>query len=145
MRLRILPSIFASMSLVAGLALGAQDSRTVTEPRIPEACTTLDAAIAAPKGVIAEKDETALDTARIEKAMADCKPGEAVVLRAKGKRNVFLTGPLDTARRRDAGGGQEHGAGGLARSAALRSLTGRLRHCFQQRPRMQADDLRRSR
>ncbi len=94
MRLKCMPSIFAAIPLIAGLALSAQDSRTVTEPRIPEACTTLDAAIAAPKGVIAEKDEKALDTARIEKAMAECKPGEAVVLRAKGKRNVFLTGPL---------------------------------------------------
>src|ERR1039457_3659392 len=75
-------------------ASGAQDSRTVTEPRIPAACATLDAAIAAPNGVIAEKDERALDTARIESAMARCGEGQAVVLRAKGKKNVFLSGPL---------------------------------------------------
>jgi polygalacturonase len=94
MRLKVLLSSSVAMWLFAGLALSAQDSRTVTEPRIPEVCATLDAAIAAPKGVIAEKDEQLLDTERIERAMQDCKQGEAVVLRTKGRKNVFLTGPL---------------------------------------------------
>jgi len=94
MRLSVQLSWIAASVLFGGLALRAQDSRTVTEPRIPEACATLDAAIAAPRGVIAEQDEKALDTERIERAMADCKQGEAVVLRAKGEKDVFLTGPL---------------------------------------------------
>src|ERR1017187_8457219 len=86
--------VVAVLALLMVRASGAQDSRTVTEPRIPAACATLDAAIAAPNGVIAEKDERALDTARIESAMARCGEGQAVVLRAKGKKNVFLSGPL---------------------------------------------------
>ena len=94
MRLSVVPSWIAAIVLFAGFALNAQDSRTVTEPQIPAACATLDAAIAAPKGVIAEKDEKALDTERIERAMQDCRQGEAVVLRAKGKKTVFLAGPL---------------------------------------------------
>ena len=80
------------------LALFAQDTRQVTEPHIPAACVTLDAAIAAPNGVIAEKDEEALDTARIQSAMDRCAQGKAVVLRAKGTRDVFISGPLTCAR-----------------------------------------------
>ncbi len=77
------------------LAIHAQDTRQVTEPHIPTACATLDAAIAARHGVIADSDESKLDTARIQSAMDGCKAGGAVVLRAKGKKNVFLTGPLE--------------------------------------------------
>jgi polygalacturonase len=66
----------------------------VTEPRIPAACVTLDAAIAAPNGILSEADERKLDTARIQKAMDGCAPGKAVLLRAHNKNNVFLSGPL---------------------------------------------------
>jgi polygalacturonase len=84
-----------SFALVfAALPLFAQDTRKVTEPRIPTACTTLDAAIAARGGVIADADEQKLDTARIQQAMDKCSAGKAVVLRAKGINNVFLSGPL---------------------------------------------------
>lgn len=76
----------------------AQDTRKVVEPHIPEACVTLEAAIAAPNGVIAEKDESRLDTARIQAAMDGCSSkgaeSKAVVLRAKGKKDVFISGPL---------------------------------------------------
>jgi polygalacturonase len=87
-------SPLALLLLCAASALHAQDARTVTEPKIPPACVTLDASIIANQGVIAPKDELKLDTTRIQQAMDTCAPGKAVVLRAKGKQTVFLTGPL---------------------------------------------------
>jgi polygalacturonase len=72
----------------------AQDTRKVSEPHIPAACITLKASISAVHGVIASDDERKLDTERIQHAMDNCAAGEAVVLRADGKKNVFLTGPL---------------------------------------------------
>ena len=106
MRLHCLRIVVAALSFVIALPFGlslaaplaAQDTRTVVEPTIPAACVTLDAAIAAPKGVIAEADEQKLDTARIQEAMDKCSasaPGKAVVLAAKGAKNVFIAGPLN--------------------------------------------------
>ena len=89
--LAVLP-IIASVFLAANLA--AQDTRTVTEPRIPAAGITLDADIAASHGVIALADEQKLSTARIQDALDHCAAGKSVLLRARGKKNVFLTGPL---------------------------------------------------
>jgi len=101
-------------SLVLGLALAgvcacgvqAQDTRTVTEPVIPPACATLDAAltIAGPghSGMtLAAADEGKLDTERIQKAIDACGKGKGVELRAVpasakgGAANAFLSGPLD--------------------------------------------------
>ena len=89
-------------------ALRAQDTRTVTEPKIPPACVTLRADVAANHGVIAIADEQKLSTGRVQDALDHCAAGQtgaagdsssssesrAVVLRAQGKKNVFLTGPL---------------------------------------------------
>ncbi len=91
-----------SLSLLVALALHAQDTRTVTEPKIPPACATLQADVAADHGVIALADEQKLSTARIQDALDHCAapndgaPSESksVVLRAHGKQSVFLTGPL---------------------------------------------------
>jgi polygalacturonase len=94
MRSIFLRSAIAALPLLLVFGLSAQDTRTVAEPHIPAACVTLDAAIAAPNGVIAENDEKSLDTARIQSAMDGCVQGQAVVLRPKGNRNVFITGPL---------------------------------------------------
>jgi polygalacturonase len=80
--------------LLASATLFAQDTRTVTEPHIPPACTTLAATIAAPNGNLPTAAEHSLDTARIQSALDHCTAGHAVVLRADGPRNVFLTGPL---------------------------------------------------
>lgn len=88
------PAVLSLLSLAFAASLCAQDTRTVTEPRIPRACTTLDAALAAPDGVLSDADERRLDTARIQQAIDACAPGQAVVLRARGHRSVFLTGPL---------------------------------------------------
>ena len=82
------------VALVSLAPLAAQDTRTVTEPKIPPACVTLEADIVSNHGNIALADEQKLSTARIQDAMDHCAQGEAVVLRAHGKKNVFLTGPL---------------------------------------------------
>ncbi|MFT4111348.1 pectinesterase family protein [Silvibacterium sp.] len=79
-----------AFSLVHG-----QDSRNVTEPRIPATCAVVQAGLAAPGGLIAEADEARLDTQRIQAAMDDCKGGGAVLLKADGARNIFLSGPLE--------------------------------------------------
>jgi polygalacturonase len=112
--------LLASLPLLVALALRAQDTRTVIEPRTPHACVTLRADVAADHGVIALADEQKLSTTRIQDAIDHCAPGQpgapddrsssagwkseapsagssaskAVVLRAHGKMNVFLTGPL---------------------------------------------------
>jgi polygalacturonase len=44
--------------------------------------------------MLSNADEHKLDTARIQQAIDGCSAGGAVVLRAHGRRNVFLTGPL---------------------------------------------------
>jgi polygalacturonase len=80
--------------LVSCTIAAAQDTRKVTEPHIPSACVTLDASIAAGHGVITPEDERKLDTERIQHAIDNCTAGKAVVLRALGQRNAFLTGPI---------------------------------------------------
>jgi len=81
--------------LVAATTLHAQDQRTVTEPRVPAACTTLKAQLVASGRSLAAEDEQKLDTERIQKAMDHCGQGQAVVLEAAGARNAFLSGPLE--------------------------------------------------
>jgi polygalacturonase len=76
---------------VAGFA-HAQDTRHVTEPKIPAVCRTLTAQLTTP---IAEADESKLDTERIQQAIDSCTPGTAVELRAQRTQNAFLTGPLE--------------------------------------------------
>jgi polygalacturonase len=78
----------ALLLLFASAAVG-QDTRNVTEPVIPAACTTL------PSSLASVGDESHLDTKRIQAAMDSCPEGKAVVLAAQGRNNVFLTGPLD--------------------------------------------------
>lgn len=89
-------------SVVIGMAwvAGAQDTRTVTEPKIPAACVKLEAKIVATGDVLKEADEKSEDTGRIQEAVdgfaAKCKPGQAVELAAGLKgANAFLSGPLE--------------------------------------------------
>ena len=99
----IRPPLLAYSLLVAS-ALHAQDARTFTEPKIPPACVTLRADVASSHGVIVLADEQKLSTTRIQDALNQCAAApdiqssspfsRSVVLRSKGKRNVFLTGPL---------------------------------------------------
>jgi polygalacturonase len=90
----------SSLILTAfGLALAAhaQDTRVVTEPVIPPSCAVLTAKLAAIDGnnTLADADEAKVDTGRIQQAMDTCPNGQAVVLKAAGTLNAFLTGPLD--------------------------------------------------
>jgi polygalacturonase len=86
---------------VCGLAVGvkAQDTRAVTEPKIPPVCVRLEAKlIATPDangGHLRDEDEAKLDTERIQKALDGCKPGMAVELAPAGGNAAFLSGPLD--------------------------------------------------
>ena len=86
--------MLAPLLLLPALA-HAQDTRTVTEPTIPPACTTLDAQLTRAGKSLAAADETRLDTARIQAAMDGCAKGKAVVLRTRGAANAFLSGPLE--------------------------------------------------
>jgi len=94
MRILQLLSLVAALPPAVSPSLAAQDTRTVTEPKIPPACVTLEANVASNHGIIAEADEQKLSTTRIQDAMDHCAHGQAVVLRAHGKKNVFITGPL---------------------------------------------------
>jgi polygalacturonase len=94
MRSLSLSSILAVLVLLSASTLVAQDTRSVSEPQIPAACVTLDAAIETNHGVISAHDEQTLDTQRIQNAIDQCAAGKAVVLRAHGHKNVFLTGPI---------------------------------------------------
>jgi polygalacturonase len=85
----------SALALLAfALPLAAQDTRTVTEPVIPPACTTLDAQIKRVGTTLAPADEAKLDTERIQKAMDSCGKGKAVELRGGAAGDAFLTGPL---------------------------------------------------
>ncbi len=73
----------------------AQDTRVVTEPVMPPACTTLKASLTSiGDSTVRAEDEGHRDTQRIQAALDGCAPGRAVVLAAEGPRNAFLTGPL---------------------------------------------------
>ena len=85
----------SAIMLLATPFLNAQDSRTVTEPRLPPACATLDAHLGMVGHSLAESDETKLDTARIQQAIDTCGKGRGVVLNAHGPDNAFLSGPLE--------------------------------------------------
>ncbi len=85
----------AAVLSLGGLVAGAQDTRVVTEPKIPQACVELKASLHAVNDKIAESDESKLDTARIQAALDGCKPGQAVALKAAGANNAFLTGPIE--------------------------------------------------
>ena len=76
----------------------AQDTRKVSEPKIPSSCTVLLANLTAQNSTLAEADENKADTTRIQEAMDHCPPGQAVELKANDDRNAFLTGPLQLRR-----------------------------------------------
>src|SRR5690242_6135049 len=86
--------VFLFLLCVSSSALG-QDKRVVTEPRIPPVSETLNAALSARGGTLSEADEARVDTLRLQRAIDQCASGSAVQLRADGKRNAFLTGPIE--------------------------------------------------
>ncbi|WP_255550772.1 glycosyl hydrolase family 28 protein [Granulicella sp. dw_53] len=84
----------AALLSLAGLMAQSQDTRQVTEPKIPAACVQLASKLTAVGNKLAEADEHKLDTARIQEELDKCKPGMAVELKADAGHNAFLTGPL---------------------------------------------------
>jgi polygalacturonase len=87
--------LFAALPLSLGTVLAAQDTRTVTEPVLPQVRATLDAQLKTSGRTLAEADEAKLDTARIQKALDKCGKGKGVLLRAQGAANAFVSGPLE--------------------------------------------------
>ena len=81
--------------LVAGVGARGQDTRQVVEPKIPASCVHLPAQLQATADKLDEADERKLDTARIQAALDQCKPGMAVELRPSSGNNAFLSGPLE--------------------------------------------------
>jgi polygalacturonase len=72
------------------LTLAAQDRREVFEPRIPSIkCATLKARLSSTLA-----DESQLDTGRVQQAIDDCGPGQAVELANDGASNIFLIAPI---------------------------------------------------
>lgn len=90
--------VIVAAALFFSLAAVAQDTRTVTEPRIPPVCKSLKAALVSQNGTLPEADESKLDTQRIQDAIDNCDPGHAVALRVDGANNAFLSGPLELRR-----------------------------------------------
>jgi polygalacturonase len=70
-------------------ALWAQDSRTVSEPSFPPACTVLSA-----NQIAGSLDEGNFDTARIQAALNSCAAGQAVELQTQDANNAFLIQPI---------------------------------------------------
>jgi polygalacturonase len=88
-------TLFSTLLISTALANAyGQDTRRVTEPRIPPSCTVLRALLASQGPTLAESDENKPDTKRIQQAMDGCKPGQAVELKAGGGDDAFLSGPL---------------------------------------------------
>ena len=81
--------------LLFPVAAMAQDTRQVSEPKIPASCTQLPAQLRAVGDKLAEADESRLDTVRIQSALDKCKPGMAVELKPASGNNAFLSGPLE--------------------------------------------------
>lgn len=89
-------SVFAfSVLLFSGSLLEAQDTRTVTEPKIPPTCVHLPARLQGVKDKLSPADESKPDTDRIQTALNTCKPGTAIELQPASGNNAFLTGPLE--------------------------------------------------
>lgn len=84
------------LCLCCVVTVGAQDSRNVVEPRLPATCKVLNANLTPHNGTLADTIERHYrDNDRLEKAMASCAPGKAVVLRADGSgKSVFLISPM---------------------------------------------------
>jgi len=87
--------LFSTLLISTAVACAyGQDTRQVTEPKIPSSCTVLTAALTSHGSTLAESDDSKPDTNRIQQALDRCKPGQAVELKAGGAHDAFLTAPL---------------------------------------------------
>jgi polygalacturonase len=87
--------VIALLLLTMAATAIAQDTRQVTEPKIPQSCVQLPAQLRSVSDKLAESDESKLDTTRIQSALDKCKPGMAVELKPSSGNNAFLSGPLE--------------------------------------------------
>jgi polygalacturonase len=81
--------------LLISVPVFSQDTRTVTEPRIPGVCTAVKAKLQVRDGNLDPADDSKLDTQRIQDAIDNCAPGNSVALRRDGQNGAFLAGPLE--------------------------------------------------
>ena len=88
------PRHLALLTLLSTAPLAAQDTRAVTEPKLPPACIILEAHLTRTAQTLAPADEDKLDTARIQGALDACPKSQAVVLHTHAPANAFLSGPL---------------------------------------------------
>jgi len=88
-------ALCGAMVVAMCLTAVAQDTRQVTEPRIPESCVQLPAQLRATNHMLNATDEGKLDTERIQSALDTCKQGMAVELKPSSGNNAFLSGPLE--------------------------------------------------
>jgi polygalacturonase len=79
-----------------GVTLATGDSRQVSQPSIPAACTTLTAQLATSNEQFSSSaEQSPPDTSRLQSALNSCAgTGKAVVLATGGSNNAFLSGPL---------------------------------------------------
>ncbi len=89
------PFLCGRAVLALALALGflslgaqAQDSRNVTEPKVPPACDVL---VAQATGPLQKVDD---DQVRIQRAIDRCPSGRSVYLVQSNEQNAFTSGPL---------------------------------------------------
>jgi polygalacturonase len=94
----VVPAAFASSSATGAVALtlATGDSRSVSQPSVPSACSTLSAQLATSNEQFSSSAESSPpDTSRIQAALNSCSgSGRAVVLAPSGSNNAFLSGPL---------------------------------------------------
>ena len=93
----VVPAVLASSASAAtALTLATGDSRSVSQPSVPSACTTLSATLATSNEQFSSSAESSPpDTSRIQSALNGCSgTGKAVVLAPSGSNNAFLSGPL---------------------------------------------------
>jgi polygalacturonase len=92
-------SLLSFLAIAMSLPMFGQDTRNVTEPKIPQFCATLEAQLTSVNNgkfnTLAAADESRLDTGRIQKAIDTCGKGKAVALQAHAAANAFLSGPLE--------------------------------------------------
>lgn len=89
-RLMILATWIALLVILPASLVHAQDSRTVTEPSFPPACSVLTA-----NQIAGSLNEASFDTARMQTALNGCPAGKAVELAVQGNNNAFLIQPIN--------------------------------------------------